>query len=56
MRDDWCLLLCMTVAMCPEDGKVERQCFDETQDFVFKLMEQRFVHGYTFTVGCCTFL
>lgn len=43
------------VAMCPEDGKVERQCFDEAQDFVFKLMEERYYPGFLRSSSLCKF-
>ena len=43
------LLLCLwnlslfSVALCPEDGRVQRWCFDEAQKCTFTVMERQYV-------------
>lgn len=31
----------VSVNICPEDGSVDRTCFDEAQQFVYDLLEKR---------------
>ena len=37
------LVLC-AVNICPEDGKVNRNCFDKAQAFVYSFLEERYLH------------
>lgn len=34
------------VRICPEDGTINHSCFEEPQDFVYKVMEKRFVMSF----------
>lgn len=42
--------LLIAVSICPEDGVVDRACFNETQAFVFKTMEKRYIYRLLYNI------
>lgn len=38
------------VSICPEDGKVDKFCFSEAQEFVYKTLQERFIYSYNIAI------
>ena len=41
------MLVVCAVNICPEDGKVNRNCFDSAQEFVYQSLEERYIYNST---------
>lgn len=43
------------VRICPEDGTINHSCFEEPQDFVYKVMEKRYYPGFLHSSYLCKY-